>query len=76
MGRRLRAADEIQIQITDHPADDPEGFLLEVDLEYTEDLHNAHNAYPLSLERMVVQTKMDVRVSAQPTGRWGGANRG
>ena len=42
--------------IADHPADIPEGFILEVDLEYPEDLHNAHNAYPLALERMVVQT--------------------
>ena len=43
--------------IADHPADDPEGFILEVDLEYPEDLHNAHNAYPLATERMVVQKK-------------------
>ena len=41
-------------------------FILEVDLEYPEDLHNAHYAYPLAPERMVVQKKMDVRVSAQP----------
>ena len=37
----------------DHPADDPEGFIL----EYPEDLHNAHNAYPLAPERMLVQKK-------------------
>ena len=43
--------------IADHPADDSEGFILEVDLEYPEDLHNAHNAYPLAPERMVVQKK-------------------
>ena len=43
--------------IVDHPADDPEGFILEVDLQYPEDLHNAHNAYPLASERMVVQKK-------------------
>ena len=41
--------------IADHLADDPEGFILEVDLEYPEDLHNAHNAYPLASERMVGQ---------------------
>ena len=56
--------------IADHPADDPEGFILKVDLEYPEDLHNAHNAYPLAPERMVVQKKIDVRVSAQPPRRW------
>ena len=43
--------------IADHPADDPEGFILYVDLKYPEDLHNAHNAYPLAPERMVVQKK-------------------
>ena len=43
--------------IANHPADDPEGFILEVDLEYPDDLHNAHNAYPLAPERMVVQKK-------------------
>ena len=43
--------------IANHPADDPEGFILEVDLEYPDDLHNAHNAYPLAPERMVIQKK-------------------
>ena len=43
--------------IADHQADDSEGFILEVDLEYPEDLHDAHNAYPLAPERMVVQKK-------------------
>lgn len=38
-----------------HPANDPEGFILEVDLEYSEVLHDAHNAYPLAPERLVVQ---------------------
>ena len=42
--------------IADHPADDAEGFILEVDLEYPEDLHNAHNAYPLAPERIVGQS--------------------
>ena len=44
--------------IADHPAHDPEGSILEVDLEYPEALHNAHNAYPLAPERMVVQKKL------------------
>ena len=43
--------------IADHPADGPEGFVLEVDLEYQEDLHHAHNSYPLAPEHMVVQKK-------------------
>ena len=43
--------------IANYAPDDPEGFILEVHLEYPEDLHNAHNAYPLAPERMVVQKK-------------------
>ena len=41
--------------IADHPADDPEGFIFEVDLEYPEELHKAHNAFPQAPERMIVQ---------------------
>ena len=41
--------------ITEHPADSNEGFILEVDLKYPEELHNAHNTYPLAPERMVVK---------------------
>ena len=43
--------------IDSHPSDSPEGHILEVDLEYPEDLHDAHNAYPLAQERMMVQKK-------------------
>ena len=38
-----------------YPADDLEGFIYEVDLEYLKELHKAHNAYPLAPERMEVQ---------------------
>ena len=41
--------------IAEHPADGPEGYILEVDMEYPEDLHDAHNSYLLAPERMVVQ---------------------
>ena len=41
--------------ITEHPADSREGYILEVDLEYPEELHDVHNAYPLAPERMVVK---------------------
>ena len=41
--------------IAEHPADGPEGYILQVDLEYPEDLHNAHNAYPLAPERLLVE---------------------
>ena len=43
--------------IADHPEDRPEGYILEVDLEYPEVLHNTHNPYPLATERMVVPEK-------------------
>ena len=41
--------------IAEQPADSPEGYILEVDLEYPEDLQDAHNPYPLAPERMVIQ---------------------
>ena len=41
--------------IAEQPGDDPEGYILEVDLEYPEDQHDAHNAYPLAPERIMVQ---------------------
>ena len=43
--------------IQDQPADGPEGFILEVDLEYPQELHDRHNTYALAPERMVVQKK-------------------
>ena len=33
----------------------PKGYILEVDLEDPEDLHDTHNAYPPAPERMVVE---------------------
>ena len=50
-------ASSSQKTISEHPADGPEGFILEVNMEYPGDLHNAHNAYPLAPERMVVLNK-------------------
>ena len=41
--------------IIEHSADSREGYILEVDLEYPRELHNAHNAYPLAPERMIVK---------------------
>ena len=34
--------------IPEHLAESPEGFILEVDLKYSLELHEAHNAYPLA----------------------------
>ena len=47
--------DRLTETITEHPADSREGYILEVDLKYPEELHNAHNTYPLAPERMVVK---------------------
>ena len=41
--------------ITEHPGSGPEGYILEVDLEYPEELQEAHNAYALVPERLVVK---------------------
>ena len=41
--------------IAKHPTNSTEGYILEVDLEYPDELHIPHNAYPLAPERLVVQ---------------------
>lgn len=41
--------------IAELPADNEEGYILEVDMEYPAELHKAHNAYPLAPERLVVK---------------------
>ena len=41
--------------IAQYPVDNQERFILEVDLEYPEELHETHNTYPLAPERMVIQ---------------------
>ena len=51
----LEDSEQLVKMVVEHPAGDPEGFILEVDMEYPEDLHNTHNAYPLAPECMVVQ---------------------
>ena len=60
--------------IADHP-DGPEGYILEVVLEYREELHNTRNAYPLAPKCMMAE-KVDIRVSAQPRRCWGGTYQG
>ena len=53
--RWVEDCDRLAASIGDHPTDSPEGYILEVDLGYLEELHVAHNAYPLAPERMVVK---------------------
>lgn len=47
----------LEKNIVNHPVDSPEGYILEVDLEYPVELHDMHNAYPLAPEHMVFQKK-------------------
>ncbi|MCU7846334.1 MAG: hypothetical protein KZQ93_21065, partial [Candidatus Thiodiazotropha sp. (ex Monitilora ramsayi)] len=53
--RELQSLQGTIADVSSHPADGPEGYILEVDLQYPEELHETHNAYPLAPERMVVQ---------------------
>ena len=53
--RWVEDCDGLAGTIKDQPADGPEGFILEVDLEYPRELHDKHNADPLAPERIVVQ---------------------
>ena len=53
--RWVEDCDELAKNIVDVPADGPEGYILEADLEYPPELHDEHNSYPLAPERMVIQ---------------------
>ena len=39
-------------------SDNKKGYILEVDLEYPEELHELHNDYPLAAEKMKVTKDM------------------
>ena len=41
-------------ELIDHPSDADKGYILEVNLEYPEELHDAHSDYPLAAERLKV----------------------
>ena len=41
-------------ELIDHPSDADKGYILEVNLEYPEELHDVHNDYPLAPERLKV----------------------
>ena len=40
------------------PADNQIGYILEVDLEYPEEIHEAHNDYPLAAEHLKITDDM------------------
>lgn len=43
--------------ILSHPDDDSTGYILEVDLNYPEELHDEHNCYPLAPEKRIITTE-------------------
>ena len=51
----MKDSDRLAASIGDHPADITQWLILEVDLGYPEELHEARNTYTLAPERMVVQ---------------------
>ena len=44
--------------LKDVPTDSDIGYILEVDLEYPQHLHDAHNCYPLAADHMMVAREM------------------
>ena len=50
--------DPTEIDILSVPNDSPIGYILEVDLEYSKELHNTHNDYPLAPEHLEVSANM------------------
>ena len=46
---------KLQKTLVDHPYDSDHGYILEVDLEYPQELHETHNAYPLAPEKLKVK---------------------
>ena len=46
--------EKLQETIAEHPVDSLIGYILEVDLEYPQELHESPNSYPLAPERLVV----------------------
>ena len=47
-----------KIDLTKYKEDSDKGIILEVDLEYPEELHNLHNDYPLAAEKIKVTDNM------------------
>ncbi|XP_069134582.1 uncharacterized protein [Argopecten irradians] len=50
----LSDTDKDKLDVTAVPDDASEGYILEVNLEYSTDLHDIHNEYPLAPERITV----------------------
>ncbi|XP_041351368.1 uncharacterized protein LOC121370296 [Gigantopelta aegis] len=50
--------DDPHIDVTEVPDDASVGYILEVDLDYPQELHDLHNEYPLAPEKMTVTEDM------------------
>ena len=58
---RLLQPDEIaDLNIMTVPTDSETGYILEVDLDYPDHLHDVHNDYPCAPERLTVTRDMSV----------------
>ena len=51
----LEIAEMNNLDVTSISDDSETGYVLEVDLEYPEDLHDIHNAYPMAPERIIIK---------------------
>ena len=47
-----------QVNLAKHKENSPIGLILEVDLEYPEELHDKHKSYPLAPEQLLVRNDM------------------
>ena len=49
------SSDKNYDDIINHPSNSTTGYILEIDLEYPQDIHESHNDYPVAPDSLVVQ---------------------
>ena len=60
-----------KLELTKYKEDSKKGLILEVDLDYPEELHDLHNAYPLAPEKIKVTEDMLSEYSKQIAKKYG-----